>query len=117
MEAVLAPERLDQPGPSGPQESGEGHRQRVDVVELAKVKSQLNAAETSLKTNTILTVVIVFMFASSAVFSPGVNTINITIVKGLLPLAIAVVNFVKIQQLLVDYWQNFCHNINFMRQR
>ena len=82
----------------------------VDVVELAKSKAQVNAAETSLKTNVMLVLVVVVMFAGFALPS-DVNAVITAFIKGLLPLAIAVVNFAKIQQVLATHWQNLWQNI------
>ena len=80
---------------------------QVDVLEIVRRKAEINAAIVSLKTNLVLGASVIFIFICFFLTSRALNTILVTLLKGLIPIATAILNFVKIQEVYKLYWNKF----------
>jgi len=76
----------------------------VDVLEIARRKAEINAAITSLKTNLVLGVCILLVFTCFFLTPISINSILVTLLKGLIPIVTTISNFVKIQEIVELYW-------------
>ena len=79
----------------------------VDVLEMVRRKAEINSAIISLKTNLVLGVSIIVIFTCFFLISRTLNTIMTTLLKGIIPIATAISNFVKMQDILKLYWNKY----------
>ena len=84
----------------------------MDVSEIHRYKAEIDAAVTSLKTNAWLGTLIVFIFAGQFIFPVTITSLTITLIKGLTPIVTAIANFAKIQEIILDFYQENCFTIH-----
>ncbi len=77
-----------------------------DFIELAQHKTEIKAAIISLKTNLVLGVVIVLLFLVG-VTARNSNTILGALLKGIIPIATAISNFVVVRDILKAFWNKY----------
>jgi hypothetical protein len=77
-----------------------------DFIELAQHKTEIKAAIISLKTNLVLGVVIVLLFLGG-VTARSSNTILGALLKGIIPIATAISNFVIVRDILIMFWNKY----------
>ena len=73
---------------------------------LVQRAAEIQSAMKSLKTNFVMTFAVLFTFSLSLVFSSDFLAIMFALLKGQAPLWITVINFVKIQNLLQQQYDN-----------
>ncbi len=77
-----------------------------DFIELAQHKTEIKAAIISLKTNLVLGVVVVLLFLGGLTARSS-NTILGALLKGIIPIATAISNFVIVRDILKMFWNKY----------
>ncbi len=76
------------------------------TIDEEAVASEIAATARSLKTNLIMSLVVVFIVLLMAKSSDTIIVLAVSTLKGLVPILTTIANFGKIQNVLALYWQN-----------
>jgi hypothetical protein len=84
----------------------------IDVSEIVQRKAETKAAITSLITNLVLglSMIAILVHATLTSLFDGSETANyilVILVKGMIPFVTGIANFVKVQEVLILYWNQF----------
>jgi hypothetical protein len=77
---------------------------------LEQKKGEINAAIRSLKTNLTLCFILIMTFLLMPVLNPTFGILMISLMKGFVPILTTILNFGKIQNLILSYWNNLFKN-------
>jgi hypothetical protein len=88
------------------------HVDVIDVSEIVRRKAETKAAITSLITNSVLglSMIAILIHATLTSLFDGSETANYILVilfKGMIPFVTGIANFVKVQEVLILYWNQF----------
>jgi hypothetical protein len=81
------------------------------TIDDEAVASEIAATARSLKTNLILSLVVVFIVLLMAKSSDTIIVLAVSTLKGLVPILTTITNFGKIQNVLALYWQNLVSHL------
>jgi hypothetical protein len=81
------------------------------TIDEEAVASEIAATARSLKTNLILSLVVVFIVLLMAKSSDTIIVLAVSTLKGLVPILTTIANFGKIQNVLALYWQNLVFHL------